>query len=158
MKRPVDPKRPLAILTVVLALALLAALLWGRYRGVEPLPLRTEEAKAFAQEIKALGADRVSVRYGYPQWAEITIQGKDFSPEETAQIRARTLDLLADPAFQAGFARAYAARYASAPASIDPPEGAAPNAAVVASLILRTDGELTAEKHLSQFPFESWND
>ena len=64
----------------------------------------------------------------------------------------------ADPgAFQAGFARAYAARYASAPASIDPPEGAAPNAAVVASLILRTDGELTAEKHLSQFPFESWN-
>ena len=80
MKRPVDPKRPLAILTVVLALALLAALLWGRYRGVEPLPLRTEEAKAFAQEIKALGADRVSVRYGYPQWAEITIQGKDFSP------------------------------------------------------------------------------
>ena len=98
MKRPVDPKRPLAILTVVLALALLAALLWGRYRGVEPLPLRTEEAKAFAQEIKALGADRVSVRYGYPQWAEITIQGKDFSPEETAQIRARTLDLLADPA------------------------------------------------------------
>ena len=75
MKRPVDPKRPLAILTVVLALALLAALLWGRSRGVEPLPLRTEEAKAFAQEIKALGADRVSVRYGYPQWAEITIQG-----------------------------------------------------------------------------------
>lgn len=66
MKRPVDPKRPLAILTVVLALALLAALLWGRYRGVEPLPLRTEEAKAFAQEIKALGADRVSVRYGTP--------------------------------------------------------------------------------------------
>ena len=55
MKRPVDPKCPLAILTVVLALALLAALLWGRYRGVEPLPLRTEEAKAFAQEIKALG-------------------------------------------------------------------------------------------------------
>ena len=158
MKRPVDPKRPLAILTVVLALALLAALLWGRYRGIEPLLLCTEETKAFAQEIKAPGADRVSVRYGYPQWAEITIQGKDFSPEETAQIRARTLDLLADPAFQAGFARAYAARYASAPASIDPPEGAEPNAAVIASLILRTDGELTAAEHLSQFPFESWND
>ena len=30
------------------------------------LSLPEEEAKAFAQEIKALGADRVSVRYGYP--------------------------------------------------------------------------------------------
>ena len=109
---------------LLLAAAVLVGLgLWrGLYRGVTPLPLRTAEAKTYAAQVEARGAERVSVRYAYPQQVVIGIRG-ELMEEVRGEILDLTAEMLRDPAFKLHFSEAHARRCRNAEVFPLLPEG-----------------------------------
>ncbi len=142
---------------LLLAAAVLVGLgLWrGLYRGVTPLPLRTAEAKTYAAQVEARGAERVSVRYAYPQQVVIGIRG-ELTEEVRGEILDLTAEMLQDPGFKLHFSEAHARRYRNVEVFPLLPEGVKAYAPACVRVSFQTPGEPVPEEFLCTYPFETW--
>lgn len=105
--------------------------------------------------MEARGAERVSVRYAYPQQVVIGIRG-ELTEEVRGEILNLTAEMLQDPGFKLHFSEAHARRYRNVEVFPLLPEGVKAYAPACVRVSFQTPGEPVPEEFLCTYPFETW--